>query len=272
MFAKPKDNSHYPVVEIVALALLVLLLFTIDWCTRQINISILYVIPLIIYAHVRRCRGIWYFALLLSLLTYGKYIHNHFDQFTADPLKIVNSHIWNRTFSVCAILFTAVLLKFWRRRRDHWMQSLEGKVTTGSDIMSQDRVVKGIDQFVVVLVAIVIVIALVLADFLTPGEINIPILYLAPLALLATTMNRTLLWCFVPIVLILNFLGYVYGPPPTVESSLLKYLVTNRFISAFTLIACAVVFHLWIGGWLRAKAEMKKHEEAFLSGGKPHGR
>ena len=103
------------------------------------------------------------------------------------------------------------------------------------------------DETLAVLVGVGLMAIIALADFLSPANYNLAILYLVPLFLCAWTRSRRLLWGMLAVALVLTVVGFICGPPTTSTDTTMTRMIVNRTLAGFVLALLAVLLHFQIG-------------------------
>jgi hypothetical protein len=192
-------------------------------CFTQLNLSILYAIPLVA---IGRTSGAARLALLtgafVNLTFLGYVIKTTWALENAPPL--VSYRMLNRSLVAAILVLTATELHaIVRRRRDR---------PEGDDF---DRLLDSLRPVLVILLSAFAAVAILAADLITPGELNVPILYGAPIVLIAAAGSDRLIWWFASVLAVLSLLGYLVGPAPDVAPGFLRWAIVNR-----TLAVCVV--------------------------------
>ena len=102
------------------------------------------------------------------------------------------------------------------------------------------------DETLAILLGAGLTTAIALADFLSPANYNLAILYMVPLFLCAWTRSRRLLWGMWAVALLLAVAGFVFGPP-TAAHTHIELMVENRVLAVVALTLLAVLLHFQIG-------------------------
>lgn len=97
----------------------------------------------------------------------------------------------------------------------------------------------------VVVAAVGISLALIIADAITPVELNLPTAYALPLVLAAATRNRRLLWFFTALLTIATFVVYALKLPAG-EFTLREAFFVNRMLAAMAFVITAGLLHVWM--------------------------
>lgn len=260
--------------------IMIAVIAAVDLATANVNLSILYVLPVLIAAQAGRRSLTRLFVVLAILLTYAGYFLGPWPKFPGDTHPtysnmLANYRMVNRTLSVIAVWAIAAV-SYFRLRFRISIDRRRGELdATDPDGKIYEDILGAFEQLTAAAIAIVLVTVIVIADLLTPAQFNLPILYGVPLVLCALTHKRALIWTIVPFILLFTYAGYLIGPasaeggiwgtgPTTMRvagatihdtavvlgrSTLhgLPSLLTNRTISACAILACALLLHWWIG-------------------------
>jgi hypothetical protein len=207
------------------------------WVGLKLNLAILYIVPLIIYAHTHKSRRLLWLAALLILLTYAKFafLYNT-PRWMGDDHILWRARLLNRSFVAIMIALIALLLSRWRQIRSRW-EIAKGPL---ANVQEQGTLLHetftAMEQGSAALVAAVLALGLFVTDLtVAPGEINMPILYLVPLVVVGLTCRRSILWITAVVLIVFAIVGYHWGPAPQVENNLWGWLASNRSL------ACAAI-------------------------------
>ena len=171
--------------------------------------------------------------------------------------------MFNRTLTVVAlggIGGLSILERRFHLRRSGGGAELDA---TDTDGRVYEEILQLFKQMTAVLISVVIVAVVAVADFVTPAQYNLPILYGVPLVICAMTGRRLLLWTMLPVLLVFTYAGYVIGPassevlghtsdhgPEVVFGSSVVVgvpaMLSNRTLAACVMVASALVLHWWV--------------------------
>jgi signal transduction histidine kinase len=101
------------------------------------------------------------------------------------------------------------------------------------------------NQPAVVVAVFAITLGLVIADSMTPVELNLPIAYALPLVLAAAARNRRLLWSITAVLTVATFVVYALKIPAG-EFTLYEPFFVNRVLAAMAFVLTAGLLHLWM--------------------------
>lgn len=222
-----------------------LALFTVaDIFSRGIIVSILYVVPLVVLAWAGYGSKLRQVALLMVVVVYAVFF-GKWLMYARPDSSLFNFALVNRTFVALTICALAMLLKL-RISTEYLRSDAELPETMQCE---EDET----DETLAVLLAVGMTAFIALADFLSPANYNLAILYLVPLFLCAWARRRRLLWGMLAVALVLTAVGFVCGPPTTSAETTLTRMIVNRTLAAFVLTLLAVLLHFQIGqrtaGW-----------------------
>ena len=213
---------------------ILLVIAGIDFSTQAITFPILYIIPLIIFSHTARTRGILWLAGLMVVLTFVKYL-------AIAPHR--PSGPINRLM-VCAMLFIgALILRHGRNLRDKWEKDFGplADVTRQGSLLN--RSFQSMERFLAVLLALLLILAIFMIDLFTTNEYNLPIFYLIPLVIVGLTCKPETTWVITLLLLVLSVAGYFLGPaaPDEVMKTYHFQLVLTRTLTSVAIIITAAL-------------------------------
>lgn len=218
-----------------------------DYLTSNVNLSILYSLPILLAARTRSRTWMWLLALFVLLLTYlGYFLGPHFQAGSTGWREMIgNYRMVNRTLSAATLLAVAVLAHYWIGLSRHVGPDthLSGHDPERDTV---NEVLHSFEIFGAALICGLIMACIALTDLYSPGEFNFPILYAVPLMICGAARSRSLLWSILPFLLLLTMLGFVLGPKAAHSESVFQSLVTNRFLAAGVQLALAILINVWI--------------------------
>ena len=212
-----------------------------DISLRPLNLASLYMIPMILGAqHYRRSSSVLWLAIVLILLNYvglGAAYSFHAQH-------LARFRIINRGFIAMALAISALLAVFYIRIRDYWQarQALLAPNDEEASLLLQ--AFQMFEDITSCILAAVFAGITFWIDIQLPEEYNLAILYLVPLAVLALTRNRWLLWSATPILLALAYFGFIMGPrgsTPDIDEWVVQ---ANRAVAAAAIVLAAILFHI----------------------------
>ncbi len=217
----------------------------VDLRLPHVNVSIAFVLPMVLCIGLRR-RFIWAWTIGLVLLTYADYVIKYLPQGNEPLSTLANYRFLNRSFVAMLLLVTTAI--FHRRTRINQSQSFWETDRLDRDQTHFDYAgSRWVVELSMLLVTLTTAGFITLADWLTPGQINLPILYGVPLILCSLVHSSRLLWSMLVVMLVLTILDFFWGPAPTVQHQFVHTLLTNRTIASACLLGLAVTvqFFIW---------------------------
>jgi hypothetical protein len=266
----PGNETSVSRERLFACAAFVALIAAIDVVTGNINLSILYALPVLLISQSRQQMASQLFVLGAVVLTYLGYFlgprPQASDGTTLTTIQMLSDwRMFNRTLSaiaVCGIAGIASLQMRFHLALERRRAELEA---SDADARIYEEILQSFKQLTAVIASIVIVAVIAIADFITPAQFNLPILYGLPLAICATTERRIMIWSMLPVLLIFTYAGYVIGPaasdagqigvhlglrePFVIFGSSLTTvpaLLTNRTLAVTMMIASTLLLHWWM--------------------------
>src|SRR5215212_296422 len=111
-----------------------------------------------------------------------------------------------------------------------------------------ERMSSRVSPIAAMAVAVTIIVAAVVLDFLTPAHFNPAIWYIPALVMVALARKRRLVWAAVIVCIFLTLAGVVWGPKPdsSLGAEFRFYATMNRALVILSLAGTGVVAHLWI--------------------------
>jgi len=227
--------------------LLVGAIAALDLALWGVNLSMLYVFPLILFAQTQRREGIFRLGIALVLLTYACYGLKYRVEIQQDYHWLLHHFgLLNRSFVAGSLLITATLLHLYRQFRAYLDDRHSGQFSpSDTDEFLYEQIFRAFEGFLGVGIAIIMVVACFAADLITPPDVNISILYAVPLVIAALARNRILLWTLVPVLQAASYFGFAWGPP-AVNGANIPWIITNRWMAAASLLIVAFIMHLML--------------------------
>ena len=222
-----------PLTGGLAVALIVLL---VDLLVAKINLSIFYLVPLIYCARERHDGWMIGFGALLAVFGFAGYFFGAGGLMAPDVqlTELMGSfRMINR--SLVAAAMAIILLLSWtlgdlRGRID---ERREDSVAV-ADLRVYTEILESLRRAYALMAALLAAGLIFVADVFSQGEINLPILYALPLAILLSQCGRRTVLLALPAMLVLCALGYWLGPMP--GPSEVWWVVRNRWLAAVTLV------------------------------------
>jgi signal transduction histidine kinase len=117
------------------------------------------------------------------------------------------------------------------------------------------------DEAVVAAVVCAVSAGLIVADAITPFDLNLPTAYALPLVLAAAARNRRLLWFFTALLTIATFVVYAWKIPAG-EFMLYQVFLVNRMLAATAFLVTAGLLHVWMASAEISEARARQiHEQ-----------
>jgi hypothetical protein len=225
---------------LIAAAVFALAVASADLLSYQVNLPILYIVPLLLVERAGRRRVLWQSALLLVALTFaGFFLGRHPSG--VDPLDLrAVPRLANRGMAAVMLVAAAGVLHAGiamreraRRARHLWPHDPDG--------LSYQLAVLDIERVLAPVLAALLVIALFVSDAAAQAEYNVAVLYALPLVILARTRSAPLLWFGLPILLAATMLGLWVGPAPSPNH--VWNLTLNRVLVCVAMVTVAVLLN-----------------------------
>jgi len=224
---------------LMATALALMVIFTIaDMASRGVLVSVLYAVPLMLLARAGYANKLRWITAALVLVIYGVYFGKWAIYSAAHGTSPFDYRLVNRTFVVLAICMLEVLLKL-RVSTECLREDVEL-----SEALRQEE--DETDETLAILLGAGLTTAIALADFLSPANYNLAILYMVPLFLCAWTRSRRLLWGMLALALVLTVVGFLCGPPTSAANARMAFMVVNRTLAALVMTLLAILLHFQI--------------------------
>jgi hypothetical protein len=227
---------------LVLCAALTVLPAWVDVALPGVNLSILYFVPLLLTAAAGQRKLLIHLAILLSVLTYLGYLYGFRDVLLSEPEQIFTFRLLNRTLVVLALWVMTLTL--------YLGMGIGAKI--GNLAANQRRstvfaeAADALEHLIAGIVCLTLVVTVLAADLLSPGEYNLPVLYALPLILSIWMNSRRLLWGLVPVLLLFSAIGFAWGRQPHVDHEWLPKLLMNRSLAMAVLVALATILHFLI--------------------------
>lgn len=212
-------------------AALAVALFALDVVFPAVNLSILYVVPLMLAAGARRGRGLGPVVALLVALTFaGLALKTLLHYGVNGPLGY---RLVNRT------LVTLLLVQLGGILRNGWGPNRGDEDDTGADDPFGDGHFGGLSfrSLAALTISAVATAGLLVADFLAPHDVNLPILYSVLLFVVSWTERSLMLWVAAAALLALTFAEPLWAL--TAGGNAARVVWINRSLAAAVLVVVA---------------------------------
>jgi hypothetical protein len=220
-------------------ALLIVIPVLNDIFRPHVNLTILFLIPMVFCAWLGQRRMLRKVLVLCIVLTYlGLAARLQF--FPRSPYW--RWGLLNRTFVVIALLIGGYLLEAMLTNLQHRASWRSLGVDAEHAII--EEIIFSSQRFAALFIAIVLAGGIFVLDLITPGQLNCPILYSVPLLIVIWTRSHVWLWSILSLLVALAVIGWFVGDPPTTTPNLLIFLRLNRVIAICMLLLFAVIMHL----------------------------
>ncbi len=223
-----------------------LLIAIFDTLTPKINLSVLYSLLVVVAARRISRRNVWQLAAFMVALTFGVYGVKSSMEHKAIAGSVIGFTLVNRTLATLSLLAITAISYLWIGVR----QQLEGHRTL---LRSRDEdradfveVSRSLERFAAGTMCGILTLCIVVIDLLSPGQFNFPILYAVPLVICYALESRRMLWMVLPWLLLFTVVGYLMTPAVGVPESSINYVIKNRAISAFALVALSTLLNWWM--------------------------
>jgi signal transduction histidine kinase len=130
----------------------------------------------------------------------------------------------------------------------------------GSAIKSRIAWWRSHNETFVVIAVLGVSLGLIIADAITPVELNLPTAYALPLVLAAAARNRRLLWFFTALLTIATFAVYAWKIPAG-EFALREAFFVNRVLAATAFLVTAALLHAWMASAERSESRARQIKE-----------
>lgn len=217
----------------------------VDLLTANINLAILYALPVVIAAQSARGDMVALMAASAIALTYAGYFVGPRAEVGATFVDLLtNYRLFNRTLCATALFAITVMTLIYMSVHMRLAPLRAEMRERDADRAIHTEVLELCERITAMTVCAVLVIWVAVMDFLAPHEFNLSILYIVPLASMTWVRSRQLLWTMFAILLICTFVGYLLSfPQHPVNSLLAPFLLRNRFLAALVLFGCTTLLH-----------------------------
>jgi len=241
-------------------AAIVVATMVLDVCVRHCNLSILYIIPILLCAGLNRRRLLMKLGLFLIFLTYVGY----FAKLLVQGRTLDHPHIPNRHLVALTLLMMTVVLSWWQGAHSQRHQGGYGSHLPFSEPSLFDEMGNSIACLVVGVLCLILIGTLMAVDLTTPAEINWPILFAIPLILAAASRSLKLLWTVVGVICACVWVGLFVGPD---MSQIAKQhqvtfgmLMLNRALANLVVLVVAWILHMVIAAQNAAIAQERRRQ------------
>jgi hypothetical protein len=260
-------------------ALAVAVIAAIDLLTANLNLSILYTLPVLLAARLEQRRVPKRFMVTAIVLTYAGYFLGPWPRSLRSIQDLIfNYRMLNRTLSVIVICAITAISNYRLRILATMKTRSDDLDALDPDGRIYDDILSSFERLTATVIAVVLIAGVAIADFVTPAQFNLPILYGVPLVICAWTGRRAMIWGVLPVLLFFTFAGILIGPSSTVPGTLtissisattlgsaeagvmigntesrFPSILTNRTLAACVILGGALVLHWWIGAAQRSR-------------------
>lgn len=221
-----------------------LAIWIIDLCTSDINLSILYALTVLLFARTLRHARILTAAVVIVFLTYSGYLLGPKPP-AAESLRDVlfNVRMLNRGMACVASLAVAVALSQWSRFEARMRRHFAERTLSDADQTTYDELILSFQQLTAGIICSILILAILVADIISPNSVNFPILYVVPLVVCLWSQTPRLMWTLTPLLVLLTLCGYFWDQRN--GSMTAASVLHNRMIASFGILAIAVSTGVW---------------------------
>lgn len=230
----PTRNWTAPVICTVLIIVPVLN----DLFRPHINMSILFLLPMLFCAwqgNRKAMRMVLVLCVLLTYLGFGvRMIH------TSDP-----NWRWgllNRSFVATALVIGGYLLESMVNNLQY--RSVWRPTGVDAEHVIIEEIIFSSQRFAAVFMSLSLATGIFILDLVTPGQVNVTILYSVSLLMIIWTRSHAWLWSVVILLVGLSLLGWAIGEAPTTTRDSFEYLKINRCIAICMLVFFGIIIHL----------------------------
>ncbi len=214
-----------------------------DAILPNMNLSILYSMLLVLYVRKGDRQHLLKMTLAFMALTMGVYM--------VKVLRNSDYSFWsyrllNRVMLVVSIGAIATVSHFLLGVRAALNMSRPMLRQRDEEFAEYQEIGRSVEQFATGLICGILTLSIAAIDLVTPGQINLPILYAVPLFICGAMQSRKLLWGLLPFLVLFTALGYWIGPATGYAGDVAMSFAKNRSLAALALVGIAWALHLWI--------------------------
>ncbi len=229
---QPVKSSRGTAISLLIVAWIAI----VDFYWTRTNLSILYVVPLLVLAWTDNLRPLWRAAGLLVGLTYGVYFLKNAMHDGMSTASYFDYRLVNRTLSAITLIVLGRILLGWI----DWRREL-GDSEVPEFVRRQDQ---EISATLAALCSAPLIALIAAIDFYSPANYNLAILYPIPLFVCGWTSNLRLLWGMLAVLLMLTAVAYVVGPPASNAGD--PSLTRNRILAGVGMLGVTVMLSYWM--------------------------
>jgi hypothetical protein len=218
--------------------LLMLAIAAVDVLIPRVTVSIFFAIPLVVVARRREFPGLRTFTICALGMTFGNYLLKSLLYPSASGAQFFDYRLLNRALVAIMLLATAAMIKM--------VTGVEGDLRDLPWPEEFRRKQEKRNIWMLTSLGLPVLGVLVVLDFLMPAEFNWPILYAALIVTCSLLRNRKLLWISAFVLSALTLTGYWFAPPSPEAREYERFLLTNRFLVVFVLLAIASIADRWL--------------------------
>lgn len=231
-----------------------------DVCLRHCNLSVLYIIPLLLCGTLNRRRLLVKLGLCLVSLTYLGYV----AKMLVHGRVLDHPRMPNRHLVALTLLMMTAVLYFWRGlsgqvRQHGYLPQLRFAEPSLFEEMGDSIACLLVGSLCLILIG-----ALMAMDLTTPTEVNLPILFAIPLVLAGWSRSLKLLWTLVLVLSVCVWVGLFIGPGISEHAKqdhvTYQTLIVNRTLANLMVLAVAGILHMVITAQNAAIAQIRRRQ------------
>jgi hypothetical protein len=209
-----------------------------DLCWPRTNVSVFYIVPLLMLAHARDLRYLGRMLALFIVLTFAAFQFKKMIDPRGPMVSYFHFSLLNRALVALMLIAVSWAMRLWVL----WHEEQSNQELPES-FRHEDR---EISETLAILCCAPLIVLLGIIDILSPANYNLAILYPVPLFIGVWTRSRALLWGMLAALLALAMFAQWAGPPTT-DPEAAPSLLRNRVMALFALVAVTVILHRWMG-------------------------